>query len=208
MSSIETETAILDRVRANMTAEGYDVVVHPSTLQLPDFLQGLRPDALATRGTENVLIEVVSRSRGTENKIRRYREAISGQEGWTLQTVWTSGHSVPSKLATPTRKVIEDRLTDIRELIDRDSFDAAMLVSWATLEGATRNLIQSSVERPQSPRRLVEQVEKYGLVNRDDAKFLRELSDFRNRLIHGDLNVRITQAQAQRFLEILTRVIS
>ena len=208
MSSIETETAILDRVRANMTAQGYDVVVHPSKLQLPDFLQGLRPDAIASRGSENVLIEVVSRSRGTENKIRRYREAISGQDSWTLQTVWTSGHSVPSKLAAPTRKVIEDRLKDIRELIDRESFDAAMLVSWATLEGAARNLIQSSVERPQSPRRLIEQLEKYGLVGREDAKFLRELSELRNRLTHGDLNVRLSQAQALRFLEVLTRVIS
>ena len=208
MSSIETETAVLDRVRSNMIADGYDVVIHPSKLQLPEFLQGLRPDAIATRGSENVLIEVVSRSKGTEDKVRRYREAISGHSDWTLRTVWTSGHTVPTKLAVPSRKDIERRLRDIKILIEQESFDAAMLLSWATLEGAARKLIGSPVERPQSPRRLIEQLEKHAFVSRDDAKYLRELSDLRNRLIHGDLAVSISHSQADRFLSALTRVVS
>jgi uncharacterized protein YutE (UPF0331/DUF86 family) len=115
---------------------------------------------------------------------------------------------VPSKLAVPSRKEIEKRLADIEILIERESLDAAMLLSWATLEGAARKLIGSSVERPQSPRRLVEQLEKYGFVSRDDAKYLRELSDLRNRLIHGDLSISVSHSQATRFLEALSRVVS
>lgn len=208
MSSMETESAILERVKSNLSAEGFDVVLYPSALQLPHFLQKLKPDAIASRGAENLVIEVLSRSSGTDHKVRRYREALAGQDGWTLRTVWTSGNSVPPKLDIPSKALLEERLTSIQQLIDGQNFDAAMLLGWATLEGAGRNLIPSAVQRPQTPRRLVEQLEKFGLVTSLEGKYLREISELRNRLIHGDLAVKVSNSQAIALVGVLRRLLS
>lgn len=204
MSATDTEKSILESVRSNLVAEGYDVIIHPSPLQLPLFLKHTRPDAIATRGAnDNLLIEVVSRSPSSADKLAKLRDAIAGENGWSLRTVWTSSHTVPARLPPPSKRAVIERLATIHGLLANRQFDAALLISWATLEGCARALLEKRIDRPQTPGRLVEQLEAFGEIGRDDARFLRQLGRVRNRLVHGDLDLHVSELEAVRLFVIV-----
>ncbi len=62
-----TPTANLERERLIKLAEeyrdkGYEILIHPNLEDLPDFLRNYRPDMIARREDEAVVIEVKSRS--------------------------------------------------------------------------------------------------------------------------------------------------
>lgn len=206
MTAYETEIAVLERVRASLTAEGYNVLVHPSALQLPEFLAELRPDAIATRDDGNLVIEVMSRSSASEQKLRRFTSAIANKEGWSLRTIWTSGHSVPSALKPPSKSAVAETLSRIDALIGASEYGAALLLSWAVLEGVSRRILGNTVGRPQTPRRLIEQLAQAGHLKTSEAKRLRESADLRNRLIHGELSVSLSPSVIIEFRTILGRL--
>ena len=47
--------------------EGYEVVVSPTSEQLPDFLSGYHPDLLVKKGNEALIVEVKTRTSLDEN---------------------------------------------------------------------------------------------------------------------------------------------
>ncbi len=62
-----TPTANLERERLLKLAEeyrdrGYEISIHPNSEDLPDFLRNYRPDMIARREDDAVVIEVKSRS--------------------------------------------------------------------------------------------------------------------------------------------------
>lgn len=206
MTPYETELAVIERVRASLIAEGYDVVVQPSALQLPEFLVELRPDAIATRDDGNLVIEVMSRSSASEQKLRKFMSAISDKEGWSLRTVWTSGHTVPSAIKAPSKSAIDETISRIDALIGATENGAALLLCWAALEGTARRILGASVGRPQTPRRLIEQLAQTGHLKTSESRFLRQMAELRNRLIHGDLHVSTSTSQLEEFRSIIGRI--
>lgn len=206
MTALDTESAVLERLKASLVAEGYEVIIQPSALQLPSSLADLRPDAIALRKDENLVIEVMSRSSSSQQKLRKFTAVISEVEGWTLRTVWTSGHSVPARMKPPSKSSVEEIISSIDNLIQFTEYGAAMLLCWAALEGIARRILKDSVGRPQTPRRLIEQLAQIGLLKTNDARFLREMSEFRNRLIHGDFTVSISKTEIEQFRSIVNQL--
>lgn len=58
MSASARETAALEALVPEMEAEGFAVYLHPQPRHVPEFLKGLRPDAIAYKGDRKVLVEV------------------------------------------------------------------------------------------------------------------------------------------------------
>ena len=206
MTPIEREVAILDRVRAQLEAERYEVILQPSPLSLPDFLQDLRPDGVAHRGDKHIVIEIVSRALKTEARIRMLRHALTNQEGWQLRVIWTSGHTVPRSPEIPSHSSIRATLEEIDSLMETGHLRPALLLAWASLEALGRTLIPSALEKPQTPRRLVEYLAEGGYLDRAEASYLRRLSEGRNRLIHGDLDTDVTRDEVREMIGVLWRL--
>jgi uncharacterized protein YutE (UPF0331/DUF86 family) len=57
--------------------------------------------------------------------------------------------------------------------------------------------------RPQSPGRIIEVLAREGHVTPTEADRLRRLSEKRNKLIHGELQVRVSREEIQGFVAIL-----
>lgn len=189
MSPMEREIAILDRVRANLEAEGFEVLLEPDQFSLPEFLQNVRPDAVAQKGDEHLIVEVVSRSQRTEDRLQTLRTAIAGHPGWSLRVVWTSGSTVPRSPATSTPKKVKQSLAEVDQLLENGFTRPAFLLTWAAMEAAGRIVLPSELNKPQTPRRLIEHLASHGSINRVEASFLRAFADMRNSLIHGDLDL-------------------
>ncbi len=202
------EVAILERVQANLNAEGYRVVLQPDRYTLPDFLQDLSPDAVAFGERGNLVVEVVSRSNNTDQKLQRFRNALDGQPDWKLHTVWTSGHTVPPSPKQASRKSVQSSLRQITNLLESGFVQPAFLLCWATLEAVGRRLLPSELEKPQSPARLVEHLAAQGHLARAEVSTLKSWAQTRNKLVHGDLDLDISELETRKFSEIITRVSS
>lgn len=206
MTPLEREAAILENVRAGLTAEGYDVIVQPDRLSLPPFLQHLQPDAIASRHDENLVVEVVSRNPAASRKIERVKEALRSRPNWKLRTIWTSGRDSPASLEKPSLEFVRSALTELDQLLAADFLRPALLVAWACLEGIGRVLLPDALQKPQTPRRLVEQLAENGYVDRSEAAQLRQLVDFRNSYIHGVVQTQVGKTELIKFRDILRKL--
>ena len=203
MTPLEREIAVLDREKASLVANGFEVITHPTDLDLPEFLKGLHPDAVAHRGDEHLVIEVTSRSAPTQAKLRLLRDAINGNPGWHLRTVWMSGSSVPKSLETPKLEAVASALEDVNDLLDAGHLHGAFLMCWAALEGLGRFLIPDELQKPQTPGRVVEYLGSRGFVTRQEASNVRKLVKLRNSLVHGELQTLITEDDVVEIRDVL-----
>jgi uncharacterized protein YutE (UPF0331/DUF86 family) len=206
MTPVERELAILDRVRASLIADGYDVIVQPQALDLPVFLKDLRPDAIAHRGVDHLVVEVVSRSERTERRLRELRAAIANQSGWQLQTVWTAPSTIPNSLQHVSFDAVSSALSEIDQLIASKHLRPAFLLAWAALESLGRTLLPLDFAKPQTPRRLIEYLGANGFIDRTDARRLRRLAEARNRLIHGELQSELGEDDLIEIRDILWKL--
>lgn len=58
-------------VSAEYRARGYDVEVEPGAAAVPEFLLGFKPDLVARRPGDNVIIEIKVGTRTAEGELRR-----------------------------------------------------------------------------------------------------------------------------------------
>jgi uncharacterized protein YutE (UPF0331/DUF86 family) len=205
MSAPERESEVLSRVSQSLVAEGFDVIVEPRGFDLPDFLGALAPDAIAHRGDEHLVVEVVPRSIPSQAKLRLLRHALLGRPGWSLRTVWTSGREVKAPNVSSLSDVLAS-LKEVAELIEGNHFRPAFLMCWAIFESLGRVLMPAELKMPQTPSRIVEHIASAGLVSRDEASALRRMAQIRNRLIHGELHVFNSESTVRELADILMRV--
>ena len=96
---------------------------------------------------------------------------------------------------------------EIRELADGGHFGPALLLAWATLEAIGRLLALGQFQRPQTPGRLVQVLASEGYLTPNEADELRLLADKRNKVVHGELQTRISRSEVNRFADVLTMMV-
>lgn len=204
----EREIAALERVNAELTAQGYQVILRPNSLLMPPFFGGMTPDAIALGKDKNLAIEVAVQNAATERRVRRLNELIQGTPGWELYLVWITAGTSPKPLRAPDRHAIRDQINEIDKLLVARQTRPSLLLCWAVLEGIARALMPEAVARPQSPARLIEQLAREGHVTPQEADILRDLIPLRNRLIHGDLKTEIRRKHVGDMLQILIGIVN
>jgi uncharacterized protein YutE (UPF0331/DUF86 family) len=65
-------------------------------------------------------------------------------------------------------------------------------------------LLPGRFERPQTPGRLVQVLASEGYVTPSEADKLRGLAEKRNKLVHGELRTRISEADVAQMTDILS----
>jgi uncharacterized protein YutE (UPF0331/DUF86 family) len=187
----KSERRRLQTVARQYRKEGYDVVLQPTPSDLPDYLADFPIDLLAKNSTENVLVVVRSRStlRG-DCDIPRLAELVSRWPGWRLDLVVRNPRGrTPSEdgLELPTSSDVADRLAQVRELVQRDCLDAAVLLAWSAAEGALRRIARAEkikLEDP-APKAVATQLYFLGTISREAYDTLTQAIPVRNALAHG-----------------------
>lgn len=206
MNAMDREAAIIEEVRRNLIAEGYEVVVQPNRMLIPPFLEGYRPDALAFRSDKNLVVEVATQSPAAERKLRLIQQRLNGQPGWELRLIWSSVGETSRSLQATSAPVISNIVGEIDSVMETGHLKPAFLLAWAALEASGRALSPENLARPQTPARLVEQLGRIGAISLDEAKALRELISKRNRLVHGELKTDIRRKDVSTILEVVRRL--
>ncbi len=97
-----TPTANIERERLLKIAEeyrdrGYEISIHPNSEDLPDFLRNYRPDMIARREDDAVVIEVISRfslNSSSTQYLQNLAQVIEQHSGWRFELVMTNPEDV------------------------------------------------------------------------------------------------------------------
>lgn len=208
MKPQEREAAILEEIKHKLLSEGYEVVIHPNSLLVPEFLGKFRPDAVAFRSDKNLVVEVATRGTASERRLKHIQEVIGAQDNWELRLIWSAPGQTSRALQRATVEAVQNAVEENRKLLIDGHYGASFLLSWSALEALGRMLLPSALARPQSPARLVDQLAQRGFLPPKEADDLRTLISKRNRLTHGDLRTDIKKKDVDSLLKILELLIS
>ena len=205
MSGEDSDIELVRLAIPGLEAEGYQVIVQPTGTFLPPFLKGLVPDAIAVRGDEKLVIEVVRRTPQQAEKVKAISERVKQAPGWTLRVIGTNTRI--DEPAVQSRDVILERIAEARKLAQAGHAEAALLMAWATMEASARLKSPARYRRPQTPSWIVETLTEDGELTQANAAFARALGEKRNALAHGQLGVDVGKAEIERFLDIVAALL-
>lgn len=189
------EERLVLQVAEEYRERGYEVVLQPKPSSLPEFLGGYRPDLLARRGGESVVVEVKAGSvpPRQRDRFRDLARAVDGQPGWRFELVIRNLPPVPEPEAPAggrpslTGPDAARAVADAEELVGSGRPEAALLWAWSAAE-ATLRLLASA--EGISPRRsdaayLLKELALEGTISREDYDVLRRSLEARNAVAHG-----------------------
>lgn len=186
----ERETRRLQRIAARLEQEGFSVALEPPPSQLPSWLRSFQPDLVARHGDEGVVVEVKSRKElhGSDYLDELVR-VVEARPGWRLQLdVSNPRQTQPEEeeIAPLSQPRIEEHLEASRQLLRLGLNEAALVNSWAALEGAARRVLSDAgTEPPRSTRGLLRALWINGYLDPSARDHLDQISVARNNATHG-----------------------
>lgn len=197
VSAYEAETIALDRLEPQLAAKGYRVIREPGAGDLPDFLAGRRPDAIAVGRKPCLVIEVFRKDGPTALKeVRDLRALLKGQDDWDLKVYYFS--SMEPMLEPVSDAAACDAVAAARSVVETEP-RAALLFAWSILEATARLTISAANPRPLNPNALVNLLVGEGYVDQDTGSELFRLAKVRSRVAHGQIDI-APKAEEVRFL--------
>ena len=197
------ETHVLDLVKPQLEAEGFDVYFHPLPATLPKFMLGYVPDLIGIGASKNVAVEVVTTSNKAVDHLGAVAERFEGNADWDFRVVYMRPASEQLSLAAPSLEGLDGALGDIETLLSEGRTTPALLMVWAALEATGRALLPQRLARPQPGAQLVEALASEGWINPGEADHLRDLIQLRNALAHGDFDANATTDQVRSVLDLV-----
>jgi uncharacterized protein YutE (UPF0331/DUF86 family) len=187
----EPEAGILGRLRAAYEKQGFSFVAQPGPETLPDFLGPYRPDAIARKEGENVIIEIIRRQRlPSEQPFPDLRGRLAHHKDWKLNVIYAV--EKPEDLIVipvPRLDTLKQQIAEVEALAVTGHHRAAFVLSWSILEAALNRVNESGGHHLRTPGQVVHTLAIEGHLSDATERKLRPLSDLRNRIVHGDLDV-------------------
>ncbi len=170
-----------------LQAEGYALIPQPGHADLPPFLPGTPPDAIAIGRKPSLLVELIRKDTGTAVcRVCELRSLVEGQDDGELRIFHFFRPS--EQLTVVPDADAEAAVEAVRHLSGIEP-RAALLLAWSIVEAAARRASEEAGSRPLNPRALVNFLAGKGLIDQDMESEMFRLSDVRNRLAHGQLDV-------------------
>jgi uncharacterized protein YutE (UPF0331/DUF86 family) len=201
MTVKQTESRVLALLRNRYEADGFTVIERPEYADLPPFMQGYRPDALALGKDKSIAIEVkLRRDLAGEKNLKAISERFKGQPGWEFRIVY-GDEMEEEPIEPPTLEQIQAHIAEAESLLAHNHPRAALVMGWATIEAIARSLspgFPSTGSR--TMRQAVDLLEHLGRLPYQEAQVLRDLLPLRAKVVHGDFGTAITTAEVEPVL--------
>lgn len=169
-------------IAESLLRDGWEVIVEPSANQLPEWLQGFQPDAIAIRGSELRVIEVKSRNSVVGNEELRILSELVRENGGTFQLFTHADYSKADSL-----QLASQLLNEARAVQSAGAFNAAALTGWAAIEAG---LIQQGHRRGVDVSTggtlgVLRALYSADVISEQQFKKLQRIAKIRNALAHG-----------------------
>jgi uncharacterized protein YutE (UPF0331/DUF86 family) len=213
-SEIETqESEVLQKLQKQYEAQGYKFVAQPGSADVPTFLEGYIPDAIAISEDEKVIIEVKSTERKAQQNstVRFLASEVPKHEGWRFDLVIAEKLlSNTDASAEPGRHELVHEIEKVRKLSESGDYKSALVVGWAVLEALARKLVLNSKageSRRYLPRSVVEALVSGGYADDKTGDRLSEISKIRNRLVHGFTKLEVRRADSEFIISFVESLV-
>jgi hypothetical protein len=196
-----SEKAVLDQFEARWRDQGYKLVREPSQEELPDFLKGFRPDAIAVGQKPSLVIEIIGkRGKAANLRIQKLNDLFDDNQEWHLEVVYLSPET---ELLTPVEQSIVRKASHQARIVCETDPRAGLLWAWSTLEAITRNLEPELANSSLGSFSVIEVLVSNGHVSQSDGKKLRSLAKKRNAIAHGQVDVEPEKKELEYLLELI-----
>ncbi|MEQ8815439.1 MAG: hypothetical protein RLO51_03645 [Thalassobaculum sp.] len=205
MPALADERTALDLIENRLKKDGYTLVRSPGPEQLPAFLRGFRPDAIAVGADPSLVIEVMhSRTASATTQIRQINSLLSGHEDWRLEVVYVSPDGTAVGSTTP--EEVRATLRGLQKLSEIEP-RGALLLAWSSMEAIGRILQPALAARSISPNSLIDLLISHGHASQGDGPLLRRLGNMRNAISHGQLSLTPSSEDLAELLRIAERLV-
>jgi len=189
--------------------DGYQVFIEPTIEQVPIDLGSYRPDLVAIKGEQGIVVEIkVSLKRLPTKKFNEISNMVSSHKGWKFALV-TLDDDLNNILSVanarlPNADELKKRLDDVNKLIMLDMLPSALVLLWAQIESWLRIKADKNGEKLNllQPKRLINFLYSYGELSMEQVDSLNELMQLRNKLVHG-FDDTVSKKQLEIGLQIL-----
>ncbi len=198
MNAVQAERRVLDLLRPQYEAEGFTFVENPGAADLPGFMLGYQPDALALGRDKSIAIAVKMRGQSEADKnLSSISARFKNHPNWEFRVVY--GADIENEtIDAPTLDQIRMHVDEAEQLLRLDHLRAALLIAWAAIEATARTLSPVKLATgPLTTRQTLELLEHHGRLPFDQAKTLREQLPLRNKVAHGDFQAQVTRENVE-----------
>ena len=198
------ERVVLDELEPRWRKLGYTIIREPSADDLPDFLKGTKPDAIAVGREPSLFIDVLPRrSSSSETKVAQIQGLFVGRDDWRLEVIYAASEGTP--LGPVTSDDIRTALNQARQLAESEP-RAGLIMAWATLEAIARLLEPELASRSLSSGSLVDLLISNGHLPQSEGARLRQLGEQRSHITHGQINVMPDTSDIRSLIELEERL--
>jgi hypothetical protein len=189
MKKLRAERMLADRYEQL----GYVVTLEPPQSSIPFSVGSLRPNILATKGDENLLIDVKTAGARTDaESYLRLDQEVQRHRGWRLLLATVSDEEIQDSDSTFSGpapiKSIQTRLRSMDTLIDDHRLSGLVLAGlWTAYVAALRIVISTDeVKIPDyTDLSLLNKTYSEGVISIDEYENARRLLGLRNKAIHS-----------------------
>ena len=184
----DTEYLFTQKTAEEYRSKGYEVTFEPKL----DFLPGMTPDLLVSRGDERMVIEVKSRSTlAADRRVAEMARIIADKPGWSFELVLVAE---PERLDSPegARSFEHEQIlgtSDAAEgLLQAGLPEAAFVMAWSACEASIRaRVAEEGVLDGGITTSLfvLDRAVFEGILSRSEYKYLTGLLPYRNAIVHG-----------------------
>lgn len=183
MTKAERFAASVESAIASLRASGYRVLSgRAATSVAPDWLKGLRPDFIAQRGDEFLVVEVKSRSVGAHSaergQLAELASEISKHPGWALELVWLGDDEIQS-----TDTDVDDLVARAERVLQVD-VEATLLLMWLAVEASLQLLASRVGIRGAPVKQLMSELYSMGWLSERHFAELGDAHVLRNAIAH------------------------
>jgi uncharacterized protein YutE (UPF0331/DUF86 family) len=171
-------------------SHGYEVEFDATLPELPKSLKWFKPDLVARRGDETVILEVKSYAEISQNhKFAELVEYLNRLPGWRFEVVVVKPKTDRQRAKLELLNIKEiNRLHSISaELTRTKNVSLGLIAIWISVEAMLRHLAKIGEVKleNQSTRYVLKKLLSYGLLSQKAYQSFNECLDYRNQLIHG-----------------------
>jgi Holliday junction resolvase len=215
METKNTEYNKIRQVAKDYEKSGYKVIIKPCGTDIPSFIMNYQPDIIATSETDNVVVEVKTRTDlATIERLKDIAEIVNKRENWRFELIVTTSKQ---EITSENEKInidldiaeIKRSIDEVKRLAVQNFNGAAFLLCWANLESLSRQLLLEDKKNlnNKSPLVLIKTLFSFGYLTRTDYENLEKLFQVRNQLVHGYRTTDLDKKSVDKLISIIDKLL-
>jgi hypothetical protein len=208
----DIEQREVERIAKQYADRGYTVLVEPKAADgLPEELRVIAPDLVASRGDENIIIEVKTKGvNESRDRLIKLAKIVERYPNWRFYVHLFDPEEEAGR-QSPQKATLVESLRSAKNLFDQGHRVASLLLLWSAFEAAGEAALRNEgveVSAGWEHGSLEMGLTFHGLLEDEDYRRLSNIRNIRNLAAHGKVDLSVDDNDFDFLLNISERLIA